>query len=220
MPISSANSPIRILILMRHATRAGGLDTLASQGHQQAEGFPDLLRAKLTKLAQFVTRDSAPNFPSDPTHDASAIKAPENGAGHSASETSISWRVHASPKVRTQQTLRFLNESLRSQKATLRSEVLEHLDERKSGETQIEFESRVRNLLDGWHDEMRAETIAPESRTTDHKVLVACSHLDWLEAAAIFLGSDESDAERSAPWPPLETRIYFLENGIWNRFRR
>ena len=192
MPISSATPPMRVLILMRHATRAGGLDTLAAPGHKQAENFPELLRTKLGKLAQFAKQEDLGALPADPL----------------AQGQSITWQVFASPKTRTQ-----LNELLKANSETARSEIFEKLDERTSSETQTEFEARVRAVLDSWHDEMRENGTSAEIR-------VACSHLDWLEAAAIYLSSDESDVERSAPWPPLETRIYFLRNGIWSRFRK
>lgn len=196
MPISSAKPPMQVLILMRHATRAGGLDTLAAEGHKQAESFPELLRAKLAKLARFAKQENL------------AALAPDSLAQGQA----VTWQIFASPKIRTQQTLRFLTELLRTNFETARSEIFEKLDERTSSETQTEFENRVRAVLDTWHDEMRENKTSAEIR-------VACSHLDWLEAAAIYLSSDESDSERAAPWPPLETRIYFLQNGIWNRFR-
>lgn len=172
---------------MRHAKRAGGLDTLAADGHKQAEGLPEALRTKLAKLGK------------------------QQAPGDLTSSATPRWRIFASPKTRTQQTLRFLSEAVGTS-----SEIFEALDERTSQETQTQFENRVRHVLDSWHDEINA--VAPNPLI--HEVRIACSHLDWLEAAALFLSSDESDLERSAPWVPLETRIYFLRNGIWNRFRR
>lgn len=196
MPISSANPRLRVLILMRHATRAGGLDTLAAEGHKQAEKLPELLATRLKKLARLAQQDSPQQLPAD-------LMA--------ANANELLWNIHASPKVRTQQTLRFLNELLRANRNVEKSEILELLDERLADESQTEFEARVRNLLDAWHADVASDSVG--------EIRVACSHLDWLEAAAVFLASDESDAERSAPWPPLETRLYFFKNGIWNRFR-
>lgn len=179
MPTSSANPSANVLILMRHAKRAGGLDLLAAEGHKQAEGLPKALEETLAKLAK---REGLPNR--------------------------IIWQIFASPKTRTQQTLRFLSEAVGTPSA-----ILPGLDERTSEETQKIFENRVRHILDGWDDEAQTSVDSINAR-------VACSHLDWLEAASLFLSSDESDHERSMPWTPLDTRVYILQNGIWNRFRR
>jgi hypothetical protein len=191
MPVSSANPTWQILILMRHAKRAGGLDSLAPDGHKQAVDLPGAIRSALRKIGKHEGLSDLALL------DTSAA---------------IRWRTLASPKRRTQQTLRFLSET-----AGVTSEILSELDERRTDESVSSFESRVRNLLETWHEEMLQEQTQTSSV---REIRVACSHLDWLESASLFLSSDESDLERSTPWLPMDTRIYLLKNGIWNRVRR
>lgn len=191
MPVSSADPTWQILILMRHAKRAGGLDSLAPDGHKQAADLPEAIRSTLRKVGK---------------HEGLSELAQLD------SSSAIRWRTLASPKLRTQQTLRFLSET-----SGVTSEIFEELDERRADESISSFESRVRSLLEMWHEEMLK---AQAHQNSLREIRVACSHLDWLESASIFLSSDESDLERSAPWLPMETRIYLLQNGIWNRVRR
>lgn len=116
-------------------------------------------------------------------------------------------RLHCSPKKRTQATLQSLSRE-GGQKITIDP----RLDEQKQGEPLPVFEDRVKDFNDAcltWAGETARDT-------TDHTWL-ACSHLDWLEAAVLYLASDENDFERSEPWPPMAIRAYVFHEGIWKR---
>jgi phosphohistidine phosphatase SixA len=112
--------------------------------------------------------------------------------------------IDSSPKKRTQATL-----------ATLASELGLHvqtdrrLDERAGAENERDFETRVKEYLND------CDTWAAGQADATTRLL--CSHLDWLEAAVLFVASDENDFERSEPWPPLTIRAYTYEDGIWKR---
>jgi phosphohistidine phosphatase SixA len=167
----------KVLILMRHAARAGGMDGLSPEGHKQAEGLPKLLELKILKHF----RRPATEF-------------------HLAS----------SPKLRTQQTLRFLRDGLQAPLT-----VVSDLDERTGDETQSAMEKRVKFQLNKWTTEASDSLkLSPNELF----ITLACSHLDWLEAAALFIDSDELDLQRAEPWAPLSMKIYGFQNGIWRRF--
>lgn len=180
------------LILMRHAARAGGMDGLSPEGHKQAEGLPKLLELKILKHF----RRPASRF-----------------------------QLCSSPKLRTQQTLRFLLDSLQEPLT-----VLADLDERTGDETQSAMEKRVKYQLNKWtseatdSDQHSSKDLSPNSASANGlpvnglSVTLGCSHLDWLEAAALFIDSDELDLQRAEPWAPLSMKIYGFQNGIWRRF--
>jgi phosphohistidine phosphatase SixA len=189
MLVSSANSAWQILVLMRHAKRAGEMDRLTSEGLKQANELPENLAANLAASLAATDTSHLPH-----------------------SNVIFFWRTIASPKLRTQETLRTLSQTHQTP-----TEVCKDLDERQFDESTKVFEARVRYLLDTWHDEMAAAASEPNSA---HEIRVICSHLDWLETASIFLSSDESDLERSKAWLPMEIRMYLLKNGIWSRLRR
>jgi broad specificity phosphatase PhoE len=130
---------------------------------------------------------------------AASLEAELTSRGLLTKELAATARLVSSPKVRTQSTLRFLAESLDT-----RVEVSPLLDERLSGESRNDFESRVKTCLEKW-----TETPAP--------FLLACSHLDWLELASLYLTSDEGDLTRSQSWTPCEVRGYKLTEGLWTR---
>jgi len=174
-----------VLILMRHAARAGGMDGLSPEGHKQAEGLPELLELKILK-----------HFRRQPA----------------------TFQLCSSPKLRTQQTLRFLRDSLQvalptQAQATIK--LLSDLDERTGDETQSAIEKRVKFQLNKWTTEASDSLkLSPNELF----ITLACSHLDWLEAAALFIDSDELDLQRAEPWAPLSMKIYGFQNGIWRRF--
>ncbi len=175
----------QILILMRHAARAGGMDGLSPEGHRQAEGLPKLLESKILK--HFL-------------------------------RPATSFQLCSSPKLRTQQTLRFIRDGHQ-----LSIQVLSDLDERTGDESQSTMEKRVKFLLNKWTNEAAvSEQLSANRRTEVHpqrlSVTLGCSHLDWLEAAALFIDSDELEIHRSEPWAPLSMKIYGFQNGIWRRF--
>jgi hypothetical protein len=172
----------KVLILMRHAARAGGMDGLSPEGHKQAEGLPKLLELKILKHF----RRPATEF-------------------HLAS----------SPKLRTQQTLRFLRDGLQAP-----LQVLSDLDERTGEETQIAMEKRVKFQLNKWTTETTEfQRLSSNDPLSDQlSVTLACSHLDWLEAAALFIDSDELEFQRAESWAPLSMKIYGFQNVIWRRF--
>lgn len=171
-----------VLILMRHAARAGGMDGLSSEGHKQAEGLPKLLELKILKHFR---------------------------------RPATSFQLCSSPKLRTQQTLRFLRDSLQTP-----VNVLADLDERTGDETQSAMESRVKFQLNKWTTEAtaNAQLATKNLLPAPLSVTLGCSHLDWLEAAALFIDSDELDLQRAEPWAPLSMKIYGFQNGIWRRF--
>ena len=109
--------------------------------------------------------------------------------------------LKSSPKRRTQATLRTLAFELK-----LEVGVDLRLDERMSGEPIEKFESRVQNFLS-------------ECDQSTEKVILACSHLDWLETAALMINSDEGDLDRAEPWSPMAIRAYMLKDGIWERVK-
>lgn len=113
-------------------------------------------------------------------------------------------RLESSPKKRTQATLAGLATEL-----GLRVQIDRRLDERSGAESEADFQVRVKEFLAGC-DEWAANETRPSVR-------LLCSHLDWLEAAVLFVTSDENDFERSEPWPPLAIRAYNYEDGIWKR---
>lgn len=73
-------------------------------------------------------------------------------------------RLAASPRRRTQETLRPLAESLK-----VPLEILESLDERVSNESLSQFRARVKKMLDELENPQRTGT------------LIWCSHLDWID---------------------------------------
>ena len=109
--------------------------------------------------------------------------------------------LKSSPKRRTQATLRPLSQELK-----LAVAIDPRLDERMSGESTEKFESRV-------------EAFLAECDQSLEKIILACSHLDWLETAVLLLTSDEGDLERAEPWSPMAIRAYILDDGIWKRVK-
>lgn len=180
----------KVLILMRHAARAGGMDGLSPEGHKQAEGLPKLLELKILKHF----RRPATEF-----------------------------QLASSPKLRTQQTLRFLRDGLQvalSSQAHVSINVLSDLDERTGDETQSAMEKRVKLQLNKWTTEATdfCKLSSKDPSSEQLSVTIACSHLDWLEAAGLFIDSDELEFHRAEPWAPLSMKVYGFQNGIWRRF--
>lgn len=116
---------------------------------------------------------------------------------------SLPTQLFSSPKKRTQATLATL-----AIETGVRVQIDPRLDERLGGESEQDFENRVKSVLQEC-DDWAATTLHTETR-------LICSHLDWLEAAAVFLTSDETDLERSEPWSPLAIRTYEYD-GVWRR---
>ena len=114
-------------------------------------------------------------------------------------------RLIATPRKRSQETLRFLADDL-----LLKIEIDVGCDERQPGETVPDFENRVRQ----WIQSTRLRATGPDD------VTLAVSHLDWLEAAVIFIESDESELEQSEPWTPAARRVYFYQDGLWRRRKK
>jgi len=98
-------------------------------------------------------------------------------------------------------------------------QVLSDLDERAGDETQSAMEKRVKLQLNKWTTEATDfHKLSSKDPSSDQlSVTVACSHLDWLEAAALFIDSDELEFQRAEPWAPLSMKIYGFQNGIWRR---
>lgn len=119
-----------------------------------------------------------------------------------------------SPKLRTQQTVRFLSENL-----STKIETRQELDERTNDETQADLEMRVKLQLSKWYTQAESVSLSNSSKSDQFKVTIACSHLDWLEAASLFIESDELEHQRAEPWAPLGLKIYGFQNGIWRRFQ-
>lgn len=119
--------------------------------------------------------------------------------------------IESSPKRRTRATLRPLAEAT-GQKILVNAD----LDERDSTETVLAFEKRVKDFCDKsvfWAQNLLVVDIAESVET----LRIACSHLDWLEAAVQFLPSDETEVDRSEPWSPMAIRSYHFQDGIWRR---
>jgi broad specificity phosphatase PhoE len=135
-----------------------------------------------------------------------------------ARETVGPMLLESSPKRRTRATLRPLSEATR-QKIHIRNE----LDERIPNESSTTFEERVRNFcheLDLWAQTLSESRVAHRAKSAsphEPTVRIACSHLDWLEAASLFLSSDDSEIEKSEPWPSMSLRIYRFRDGIWRK---
>lgn len=129
-------------------------------------------------------------------------------------------QIQSSPKKRTQATVASLATELK-----LQVRVDRQIDERTSHESESEFEDRVKKYLgecDKWAE------LNSDSQNSSHKnfsqissgqTRLVCSHLDWLEAAVLFLTSDETDLERSESWSPLAMRVYEYGDGIWKRLK-
>lgn len=115
----------------------------------------------------------------------------------------------ASPKNRTKATLRNLSEAL-----VVPISVDASVDEQTELESNEGFDRRVQIRIGGWH-EIAVNGPSPGNAATTHWLV--CSHMDWLENAAIFLDSDESDFDRTNPWPPLSLRSYAMVDGLWRR---
>ena len=109
-------------------------------------------------------------------------------------------RLIATPRVRSQETLHFVAVAL-----SLSIEADPQCDERQPAEKVAEFEARVRM----WTENARLSAAG--------SCTLVVSHLDWLEAAALFLNSDETELERAERWTPAARRYYFYQDGIWQR---
>lgn len=109
--------------------------------------------------------------------------------------------LRSSPKRRTQATLRTLASELH-----LEIIVDARLDERMSAESNENFDARVRDFLS-------------ECDQSADKIILACSHLDWLESAVTLLTSDDGDLDRAEPWSPMAIRAYIINDGVWKRVK-
>ncbi|CAN5682217.1 hypothetical protein BH10BDE1_BH10BDE1_00230 [soil metagenome] len=119
--------------------------------------------------------------------------------------------IESSPKRRTRATLRALAE-VTGQKILVNTD----LDERDPSETHLAFEQRVKDFCDKivlWAQNLLVAAAPVKVETTR----LACSHIDWLEAALQYLPSDETELGRSESWAPMAIRSYQFEDGIWRR---
>ncbi|HRK06717.1 MAG TPA: histidine phosphatase family protein [Pseudobdellovibrionaceae bacterium] len=113
--------------------------------------------------------------------------------------------VGISPKHRTRESVLPLTTA--ASRAAAPPVVLTELDERRAHESAAEFENRVQHFLTRLDDELRLK----------HRAILICSHLDWLETAALFLSSDDTDLARGDAWTPGHSRHYQWQDGIWRR---
>ena len=118
-------------------------------------------------------------------------------------------RLYCSPKQRTRQTLKPVSDTI-----VVKVEIDPRLDERDNQESVQEFENRIRQFLNAAREKAASDEKSPK---LPRETWLACSHLDWLEAAVLDLASDENDFERAEPWAPMAIRIYNFEDGIWKR---
>ena len=105
----------------------------------------------------------------------------------------------ASPKRRTQDTLAIVASAL-----SISTTVVQELDERRSGESALHFDSRVRGFV-----EELASAFGPND------VAWICSHLDWLERAMLFLPSNLSELEIERPFECAEARVFSWNQDLW-----
>jgi phosphohistidine phosphatase SixA len=119
--------------------------------------------------------------------------------------------ISVSPKNRTRATVATLATEL-----ALPVSIVGALDERTGAETQSMFEDRVKQYLESCNS---WATSSLGKQPSTRAVRLLCSHLDWLEAAALFIASSENDFDRSEPWPPLKIRAYIFKDEIWERMK-
>lgn len=116
-------------------------------------------------------------------------------------------RLLVSPKLRARQTLTPL-----ARECALELEIDQRLDERKNAESLRDFNERVRAFF---------EVITEGAASGDKSVVYACTHFDWLEAAALLWPTNFSERESSASWSPLEYQIFRLtDEGLLNTVSR
>lgn len=84
--------------------------------------------------------------------------------------------ILSSPKLRAQQTVKPLSETLQ-----LNIKIDTELDQRKSIESSSEFEQRVHSFMTKIADEYQNKTV------------IAASHSDWLQVAVLGLKADSQD---------------------------
>lgn len=122
--------------------------------------------------------------------------------------------IQSSPKTRTRQTVRRLETEVQ-----IKSIINSDLDERRADETQAAFETRVDTYCETVRDWALnfASRSGDQTARTAAPLWLACTHLDWLEAAVWRLPSDENDFERSEPWPPMTLRAFVWREGLWRR---
>ena len=113
--------------------------------------------------------------------------------------------IGISPKSRTRQSVDPIN--LAKNRPSPSPHTLLELDERRAHESAAEFEKRVQHFINQLDEKLR-----PQCRG-----ILICSHLDWLETAALFLSSDDTDLARGEPWSPGCARHYRWQDGLWRR---
>ncbi len=113
----------------------------------------------------------------------------------------------SSPKLRARQTLAALATA-----SSLEISVLDELDERHQSETQKAFEHRVRMSLE------IIRTRFANAKPDD--AVYVCSHLDFLETAALVWPSDFSEREAQRPWSTLEYQIFDWQDGVLKSKKR
>lgn len=106
-----------------------------------------------------------------------------------------------SPKLRARQTLKPLAETL-----GLKIQIREELDERRDTESLASFENRVREIA----THLKSET----------GVVVVCTHLDVLEAAAALWPTDLSEREAARPWSTLEYQVFQVNDSLFEAAAR
>ncbi len=98
-------------------------------------------------------------------------------------------QVFSSPKLRARQTVMPLVQAL-----GISNQIDDRLDERKNDESSVEFEERIRSFL---------RFIDGSTQT-----ILACTHMDWLEAVLPLMDSNLNDRELLQPWAAGEFRCF------------
>lgn len=112
-------------------------------------------------------------------------------------------RLFVSPKLRARQTLTPL-----ARESGLRLEIESRLDERNSGESVRDLNTRIKSLFE--------DIATPNSKMKleDSDVVFLCSHMDWLEAVTSLWPTNMSEREASSSWSPLEYQVFRLDKDV------
>lgn len=114
-------------------------------------------------------------------------------------------RLICSPKKRTQQTLKPLADV-----SQLDLVIESRLDERNSNETAREFEARIGALIDELS--RPRQPLKPGER---EPCVYLCTHLDWLNTAAVLIPSDATPEQLDRNWGNCEYLVFRLNDGLW-----
>ncbi len=107
--------------------------------------------------------------------------------------------ILCSPKVRTRQTVQPLADKL-----GVPVQIENSLDQRKSIETQSEFNQRILQTLD------ECVTKYPG------KNVLLCSHSDWLQTAILTMPSTRADNAIHCFFSCAEFKVITLKDGLWD----